>query len=103
MAIREVAYTYGGKTSPAVQQPAGGYQPYRGFSVAYFLSGLLQDGFREVRAIIGGNHAQWGDRSFRKEILSRGCSEHPMTLYKNFRGEEPGIDALLRRNGIEKN
>ena len=39
---------------------------------------------------------------FRKEILSRGCSEHPMTLYKNFRGEEPGIDALLRRNGIAK-
>lgn len=39
---------------------------------------------------------------FRKEILSRGCSEHPMTLYKNFRGEEPSIDALLRRNGISK-
>ena len=39
---------------------------------------------------------------FRKEILSRGCSEHPMTLYKNFRGKEPGIDALLRRNGIVK-
>ncbi len=39
---------------------------------------------------------------FRKEILSRGYSEHPMTLYKNFRGEEPGIDALLRRNGIVK-
>ena len=39
---------------------------------------------------------------FRREILSRGCSEHPMTLYKNFRGEEPGIDALLRRNGIVK-
>lgn len=39
---------------------------------------------------------------FRKEILSRGCSEHPMTLYKNFRGEEPSIDALLQRNGIVK-
>jgi peptidyl-dipeptidase Dcp len=39
---------------------------------------------------------------FRKEILSRGCSDHPMTLYKNFRGEEPGINALLRRNGIVK-
>jgi peptidyl-dipeptidase Dcp len=39
---------------------------------------------------------------FRREILSRGCSEHPMTLYKNFRGEEPDIDALLHRNGIEK-
>lgn len=39
---------------------------------------------------------------FRREILSRGCSEHPMALYKNFRGEEPGIEALLRRNGIGK-
>lgn len=39
-------------------------------------------------------------RRFRKEILARGCSEHPMTLYKNFRGGEPTIDALLQRNGI---
>lgn len=39
-------------------------------------------------------------RRFRSEILSRGCSEHPMTLYRNFRGREPDIDALLRRNGI---
>ncbi len=37
---------------------------------------------------------------FRQEILSRGCSVHPMTLYKNFRGGEPTIDALLKRNGI---
>ena len=37
---------------------------------------------------------------FRREILSRGCSEHPMTLYKNFRGKEPSINALLSRNGI---
>lgn len=40
-------------------------------------------------------------RRFRQEVLSRGCSEHPMTLYKNFRGGEPTIDALLRRNGID--
>ena len=38
---------------------------------------------------------------FRREVLSRGCSEHPMTLYKNFRGGEPTIDALLKRNDIE--
>lgn len=37
---------------------------------------------------------------FRREILSRGRSEHPMILYRNFRGGEPTIDALLRRNGI---
>ena len=38
--------------------------------------------------------------SFRQEVLSKGGTEHPMTLYKRFRGQEPGIDALLRRNGI---
>jgi peptidyl-dipeptidase Dcp len=40
--------------------------------------------------------------SFRDNILSRGGTEHPMTLYKRFRGQEPTIDALLRRNGIKK-
>ena len=39
---------------------------------------------------------------FRDEILSKGGTEHPMTLYKNFKGSEPTIDALLKRNGIAK-
>lgn len=38
--------------------------------------------------------------SFRKNILSRGGTEHPMILYKRFRGQEPSIDALLKREGI---
>jgi peptidyl-dipeptidase Dcp len=38
--------------------------------------------------------------SFRTNILSKGGTEHPMILYKRFRGQEPSIDALLRRNGI---
>ncbi|MBQ9636281.1 MAG: M3 family metallopeptidase [Prevotella sp.] len=38
---------------------------------------------------------------FRDCILSRGGTEHPMTLYKRFRGSEPTIDALLERNGIK--
>ena len=38
--------------------------------------------------------------SFREHVLSKGGTEHPMTLYKRFRGQEPGIDALLKRNGI---
>ncbi len=41
-------------------------------------------------------------QSFRDNILSRGGTEHPMTLYKRFRGGEPTIDALLKRNGIKK-
>ena len=40
---------------------------------------------------------------FRDEILSKGGTEHPMTLYKNFKGSEPTIDALLKRNGIPIN
>lgn len=39
-------------------------------------------------------------QSFRDNVLSRGATEHPMTLYKRFRGQEPTIDALLERNGI---
>ena len=41
-------------------------------------------------------------QSFRDNILSKGGTEHPMTLYKRFRGSEPTIDALLKRNGIKR-
>ena len=41
-------------------------------------------------------------QSFRDNILSKGGTEHPMTLYKKFKGSEPTIDALLKRNGIKK-
>lgn len=39
-------------------------------------------------------------KSFLAEILSRGGSEEPMTLFKRFRGREPQLDALLRHKGI---
>ena len=37
---------------------------------------------------------------FRDTILSKGGTEHPMELYKRFRGQEPKPDALLRRAGL---
>jgi len=37
---------------------------------------------------------------FKDNILSKGGSEHPMTLYKRFRGQEPDNDALLKRAGL---
>lgn len=40
--------------------------------------------------------------SLRENVLSRGGTEHPMTLYKRFRGQAPTIDALLIRNGIKR-
>jgi peptidyl-dipeptidase Dcp len=38
--------------------------------------------------------------SFREHVLSKGGTDHPMTLYKRFRGQSPDIQALLKRNGI---
>jgi len=38
--------------------------------------------------------------AFREHILSKGGTEHPMVLYKRFRGSEPGIVALLEREGL---
>lgn len=40
-------------------------------------------------------------RSFKENILEKGGTEPPMTLYKRFRGREPKIDALLKRDGIK--
>ncbi len=34
-------------------------------------------------------------------ILEKGNTEDPMSLYKRFRGQEPSVEALLIRNGIE--
>jgi peptidyl-dipeptidase Dcp len=39
-------------------------------------------------------------KKFRTEILERGGTEHPMTLFKRFRGREPDPDALLKRDGL---
>ena len=39
--------------------------------------------------------------SFRQNILEKGGSEEPMTLYKRFRGAEPDPDALLRARGLK--
>ena len=39
--------------------------------------------------------------SFRINILEKGGTEHPMVLYKRFRGSEPTVDALLKRHGVK--
>lgn len=37
---------------------------------------------------------------FKENILSKGGTENPMSLYKKFRGQEPKVDALLKRAGL---
>ena len=39
-------------------------------------------------------------KSFFENILSKGGTEHPMVLYKKFRGKKPNSSALLRRSGL---
>lgn len=39
-------------------------------------------------------------RKFKEYVLSKGGTEHPMELYKKFRGHEPTPDALLKRAGL---
>ncbi len=40
-------------------------------------------------------------KSFRENVLKNGGTEDPMELYKRFRGQEPTIDALLKRTGVK--
>ncbi|MBA5792615.1 M3 family metallopeptidase [Flavobacterium sp. xlx-214] len=37
---------------------------------------------------------------FKDNVLSQGGTDHPMTLYKKFRGQEPQPEALLKRAGL---
>lgn len=76
----------------------GGYAAgYYGYKWAEVLDADAYEVFRQ-HGIFDGETA----RSFRKNILSKGGSEHPMTLYRRFRGQEPTIDALLKRSGLTK-
>ena len=75
---------------------AGGYSAgYYSYKWAEVLDADAFSVFKE-KGIFNREVAQ----SFRENILSKGGTEHPMVLYKRFRGQEPGIDALLKRNGI---
>jgi peptidyl-dipeptidase Dcp len=39
--------------------------------------------------------------SFRQNILEKGNTEDPMTLYIKFRGKEPSVEPLLKRRGLK--
>lgn len=76
---------------------SGGYSAgYYGYKWAEVLDA---DAFAAFQA--EGIFNQQTAERFRREVLEKGGSEHPMTLYKRFRGQEPTIDALLKRNGIK--
>lgn len=75
---------------------AGGYAAgYYSYKWAEVLSSDAFSRFEEE----GVFNAETG-QSFLQEILQQGGSKDAMTLFKNFRGREPSIEALLRHSGI---
>ncbi len=75
---------------------AGGYAAgYYGYKWAEVIECDAFDKFKHDGIFNPDTARAWVDN-----VLSRGATEAPMTLYKRFRGAEPGITALMRRDGI---
>lgn len=75
---------------------AGGYAAgYYGYKWAEVLDADAFDAFKQ-----NGIYNKEIADSFRMNVLERGGSEHPMDLYKRFRGKEPSIAPLLKRSGL---
>lgn len=68
---------------------------------SYIWSGVLDtDAFQAFKETELFNQEK--AQAFRKEILERGGTDEPMTMYVNFRGAEPKIDALLKKRGLDQ-
>ncbi len=75
----------------------GGYTAgYYSYMWAEVLDADAFDAFAETGDIFNPEVAE----KFRKYILTPGGINDGMTMYKNFRGREPQIDALLRNRGM---
>ena len=57
--------------------------------------------FQAARDLRGSIFDKKTANAWRKNVLERGGTDEPMNLYRAFRGGEPTIDALLKRDGIK--
>jgi len=77
---------------------AGGYSSgYYSYIWAQVLDADAFQAFKETGDLFDRKTAA----AFRENILSRGDTGDPMTLYKRFRGKEPSIEPLLERRGLK--
>ena len=75
---------------------SGGYSAgYYSYKWAEVLDADTFEAFLEA-----GLYDQKTADAYKAEILEKGGSDHPSTLYKNFRGRDADPDALLRREGL---
>jgi len=75
---------------------AGGYSS--GYYAYIWAAVLDSDAFEAFKE--NGLFDQATAQSFRDNVISRGNTDDPMTLYKKFRGREPKVDALLKKRGL---
>jgi len=76
----------------------GGYSAgYYSYTWAEVLDADAYQSFVETGDIYNQERAT----AFRKNILEKGDSEDPMTLYRTFRGKDPNPDALLKKRGLK--
>lgn len=76
----------------------GGYTAgYYSYIWAEVLDADGFEAFKETGDIFNQDVAE----RFRKYVLTPGGIDDGMTMYRNFRGSEPKIDALLRNRGLE--
>lgn len=70
---------------------------YYSYTWAEVLDADAYQAFVETGDIYNKNVAT----AFRKNVLEKGDSDEPMTLYKTFRGADPNPEALLKRRGLK--
>ena len=79
---------------------AGGYAAgYYSYKWAEVLSADAYAAFEETAAEDGSPSLETG-RRYRQSILERGGSRPAMSSFKDFRGREPSLDALMRHQGM---
>ncbi len=82
--------------TPYFSHITGGYSAgYYSYLWSEVLDADAFEAFKET----GIFNAETGQK-FRTEVLSKGATDDPMVLYKNFRGQEPSTEALLKRKGF---
>ena len=84
--------------TPYFSHITGGYSAgYYSYLWAEVIDADAFEAFKETGVL----NAETG-KKFRETVLSKGATDDPMVLYKNFRGHEPNTDALLKRKGFLK-
>ena len=79
---------------------AGGYAAgYYSYKWAEVLSADAFAAFEEA-GLDNDDAVQTTGRRFRDTVLALGGGRHPMDVFKDFRGREPQIDALLKHSGL---